>query len=100
MFLAAVWSLCFRPWRVLGRWYWVPDEPGEPVEPGDDPGLESPGWPPGFSAWGRLEVADDGLQGDFPGHKTNGDVSWVERVKDWKDLLGVTIDGEQIPAAI
>lgn len=44
-------------------------------------------------------VGGEGLQTDFVQAAKYGDVS-CERVNDWKDLLGVTIDGEQIPAAI
>lgn len=44
-------------------------------------------------------VGGDGLQTDFEQVAKYGDVS-CERVNDWNDRLGVTIDGEQIPAAI
>jgi len=45
-------------------------------------------------------IGGDGLQTDFEhAAKYAGDES-CERVNDWNDRLGVTIEGEHIPTAI
>ena len=80
--------------------------PTEVLEPGEDEfgledGLELPvEWYE--SELGRF-VGGDGLPTDFGKPEKYGDDSCCggsERENDWNERLGVTMDGEQIPAAI